>query len=57
MREAFAKFSKDPEVKEEAKKVLMTVEYVSADDCVKVCDYLLNQPENILSEFRKYIKF
>jgi len=57
LRDAFAKVAKDPELRGEAKKVKMGVEYISADDCQKVLDYLLNQPEDIVKEFGKYIKF
>jgi tripartite-type tricarboxylate transporter receptor subunit TctC len=57
LRDAFAKVGKDPELREEAKKIRMEVEYVSADECSKVIDYLLNQPEDIVREFSKHIKF
>jgi len=57
LREAFAKTSKDPELVGEAKKLMMTIEYVSADECLKTMDYILNQPEEIVREFAKFIKF
>jgi tripartite-type tricarboxylate transporter receptor subunit TctC len=57
LKEAFAKVAKDPDLQEESKKIKMTVEYIPADECIKVVDYLLNQPEDIVKEFSKYIKF
>ena len=57
LRDAFAKVTKDPELNEDAKKLMMTIEYTPADECLKVLNYLLNQPEDILKEFGKYITF
>ncbi len=57
LRDAFAKVAKDPELKEEAKKSRMEVSYTSGDECLKVLNYLLNQPSDIVQEFGKYIKF
>ncbi|MDI7258909.1 MAG: tripartite tricarboxylate transporter substrate-binding protein [Thermodesulfobacteriota bacterium] len=56
LREAFAKVAKDPELKEDAKKNKMDIEYVPAEECLKVLNYLLNQPKDIITEFGKYIK-
>jgi tripartite-type tricarboxylate transporter receptor subunit TctC len=57
LKDAFAKAAKDPELKEEAKKNKMEVSYTSGDECLKVLNYLLNQPSDIVQEFGKYIKF
>lgn len=57
LNDAFARATKDPELRADAKKVMMTVEYVPADECMKTLDYLFNQPEEIVKEFSKYIKF
>jgi hypothetical protein len=57
LRDGFAKVCEDSELKEEAKKAMMTVEYLPADECVKVLNYVFNQPEDIIKEFSKYIKF
>ena len=57
LREAFVKFSKDPVVREEARKVMMTVNYMPADECLKILDKLLHQPPDMVKEFSKYIKF
>ena len=57
LRDSFAKVLNDPEVKEEAKKIQMTVHYVPGDECVKMVNYVLNQPNDVVREFNKYIKF
>lgn len=57
LKDAFAKVSKDPGFQEDAQKSMMTVEYVSADECLKVLNFIFNQPSNIVNEFGKYIKF
>lgn len=57
LRDAFAKVAKDPELKEDSKKLMMTVEYIPVDECLKVANYLLSQPEDIVKEFSKYVKF
>lgn len=57
LREAFDKAAKDPEVQAEAKRVKMTVTYVSADEVMKALNDILNQPEENVKEFAKYIKF
>jgi tripartite-type tricarboxylate transporter receptor subunit TctC len=57
LREALVKAVNDPEMKDEAKKLLMTIEYVSAEECLKTLNYVLTQPEDVVKEFAKYIKF
>jgi tripartite-type tricarboxylate transporter receptor subunit TctC len=57
LRDAFAKAAEDPELKEDAKKNMMEVEYTPAAECLKVIDFLLKQPEDIIKEFSKYMKF
>jgi tripartite-type tricarboxylate transporter receptor subunit TctC len=57
LREAFAKVAKDPEMIEDVKKNKMEVEYIPADEIMKVIQNVLNQPENIVTEFSKYVKF
>ncbi|MFB3884867.1 MAG: Bug family tripartite tricarboxylate transporter substrate binding protein [Thermodesulfobacteriota bacterium] len=57
LRYAFAKASKDPELRDEAKKSMMAIEYTSAEECLKVVSFVLNQPEDIVKEFGKYVKF
>lgn len=57
LREAFARAAKDPEVQEDAKKINMEVEYISHEEILKVINFTFNQPEDIVKEFGKYIKF
>lgn len=57
LRTAFAKVAQDPELKEEAKKSMLEVQYVPADECLKVLDFLFKQPDDIIKEFTKYAKF
>ncbi len=57
LRNAFAQMTKDPQTQEEAKKFMMNIQYVSAEECLKVLKEVFNQPEDIVREFAKYIKF
>ncbi len=57
LRDAFGKAAMDPELREEAKKLKIDIRYVPADDCMKSLNYVFKQPENIVKEFGKYIKF
>ena len=56
LRTAFAKASNDPAVLEDARKLLMQVEYVSGDECLKISKHILGQPEKVVREVGKYIK-
>jgi tripartite-type tricarboxylate transporter receptor subunit TctC len=57
MREAFAKAIKDPELVAEAKKANMDLEYMPADEALKIVREVLSQPKDVVDEFGKYIKF
>jgi len=57
LRDGFAKAAKDPELQEDAKKNMMEVQYTSAEDCLKLVTFLVNQPADIINEFSKYVKF
>jgi len=57
LRNAFSNLLKDPAVREDAKKIGMSLEYISGDEALKTMNYLANQPDNIAIEFAKYIKF
>jgi len=57
LREAFAKACQDPELQEMSDKLEMRVEYVSADESIKILKEFFSQPEDIVKEFGKYIKF
>ncbi len=57
LRDAFAKAAKDPELQDECKKVMMEVDYTPSDECLKIVAYVINQPDDVLKEFGKHIKF
>jgi tripartite-type tricarboxylate transporter receptor subunit TctC len=57
LRNAFTRVANDPELKEDAKKVMMNVDYLPSEECLKSVGYLLNQPEDMVKEFNKYFKF
>ena len=57
LRDAFAKVAKDPAALEDARKNMLGLEYVPAQEVQKVLQYLLNQPPDIVKEFGKYVKF
>lgn len=56
LREAFKKVSEDPQFIGEAKKVRRTVNYVSAQDALETANFVLNQPEDVVSEYMRYGK-
>jgi len=57
LREGFEKVAKDPEMIEDARKNNMEVEYIPADEIMKRIQNVFSQPENIVTEFSKYVKF
>ena len=57
LRAAFVKATKDPDVLAMAEKLEMGIEYVPPEECLKILHDLFNQPEDIVKEFGKYIKF
>lgn len=57
LREAFARVIQDPELKEDAKKAMLNFDYVPSDECLRVLGHIFRQPEEIVKEFGKYIKF
>lgn len=56
LRDAFAKMANDPEAQEESKRFMMKVKFTPAEECIKIVNYLFNQPDNVLKEFGKYVK-
>ncbi len=57
LRDGFAKAAKDPDLQAEAQKSRMSIEYFPVDVCMKELNYLFSQPEDIVREFKKYVKF
>jgi len=57
LSQAFKNCVNDADFRKEAEKLKLRVEYVSGEDCLKEVKVVLNQPENIVKEFAKYIQF
>ncbi len=57
LRDAFSKAAKDPELLEQGKKAGMTMDYSNPDECMKIVNFVLDQPEDIVKEFSKYVSF
>lgn len=57
LRDAWAKVLKDAELKEDVKKNMMEVQFVPPEECLKLVNYVLDQPPDIVKEASKYIKF
>jgi tripartite-type tricarboxylate transporter receptor subunit TctC len=57
VREAFAKVARDPELVDEARKAMMEIEYLGGDRTLQIIKEVLAQPQDIVDEFSKYIKF
>ena len=57
LRDAFQGVVRDPEMLKDAEKNMMSIDYVSADETLKVVKELLGQPQDLVKEFNKFIKF
>jgi len=57
LQDAFAKMLSDPQVKADAQKLLMDVNYVAPAETLKIIQELFNQPQDIIQEFAKIVKF
>jgi tripartite-type tricarboxylate transporter receptor subunit TctC len=57
LRKAFADVGKDPAFMKDIKKNRLVYNYASADDILKVVNFVLNQPDNIVEEFGRRVKF
>ncbi len=57
LRDAFGKALQSPELQADAKKRKMDVEYVPPEECLKVMNYIINQPPEVVKELGKYVKF
>jgi tripartite-type tricarboxylate transporter receptor subunit TctC len=57
MRDAFAKVVDDAELVAEGKKAKLDLEYLPGDQAQKILVEVLNQPQDLVAEFSKYIKF
>jgi hypothetical protein len=57
LRDAFQAVARDPEMQADVEKSMMNIEYVPADETLKVVTELLGQPQDLVKEFNKFIKF
>jgi len=58
LRDAFARALKDPEVVTEARtKSMMDVQFVPPEECLRLVNFILNQPEDMVTKIGRYIKF
>jgi tripartite-type tricarboxylate transporter receptor subunit TctC len=57
LRDAFARVTKDKELLAEAGKGKLPIDYVAAEEALKVLREVLNQPQEMAQEITKYIKF
>ncbi|MBP1732216.1 MAG: hypothetical protein H6Q55_2645, partial [Deltaproteobacteria bacterium] len=57
LRESFINVLKDPEMRKDAQKNQMELEYVPPDDILKRIQNVFNQPENVLKTLSKFVKF
>jgi tripartite-type tricarboxylate transporter receptor subunit TctC len=56
LRNAFAKVALDPTLREDAKRLMLSVNYIGPDETLKVLNYVLKQPDSVVKEFRTYMK-
>jgi len=57
LRNAFAQVTKDPAFLAEAERNAMSIEYVTAEETMKILNFILNQPEDVVRDFGKFIRF
>ena len=57
LRDAFSKVLKDKELLADAEKQQLDLKFVPYEECLKVLDIIFNQPDDVVKEFAKYIKF
>jgi tripartite-type tricarboxylate transporter receptor subunit TctC len=57
LRDAMSKALKDPDLQADVKKGQMYAQYVSPEECMKLINFVLNQPPEIAKEASKFIKF
>jgi tripartite-type tricarboxylate transporter receptor subunit TctC len=57
LRDAFAKVEKDPELLQDAAKMMEDVKYVPPEEVLRVLNGLLSQPPEMVREFSRFIKF
>jgi len=56
LREAFGKNNQRSGTEEDAKKSMMELQYIPADECLRVINFSSHQPEDIVKEFSRYME-
>lgn len=57
LSDGFARMADDPQLKEDARKSSMEVQYTPGKEIIKVINSVFNQPPEIIAEFSKHVKF
>lgn len=57
IRNAFAQVTKDPLFLAEADKYGMAIEYVTAEESMKILNFIFSQPDDIVRDFGRFIRF
>lgn len=57
LRDAFAQAMKDPAFLTDAYKYGMSPDYVTAEESMQILSFIFNQPEDVVRDFGKFIKF
>jgi tripartite-type tricarboxylate transporter receptor subunit TctC len=57
LNDAFARMAKDRALQEDGRKMNMDIEFTPAAECLKIVNFSINQPEEIIKEFNKYVGF
>ncbi len=57
IRSAFAKMAKDPALQEEGRRMFMYIDLTDAEECMKIVNFSINQSEDIIKDFNKYVGF
>lgn len=55
LQNAFEKVCNDPELRNEAKRFMIPISYTPAQECLKVMNFVLEQPVDIVNELSKYL--
>jgi len=57
LRDAFKKTVNDPDFLADTQRLQLEVQYISGERCLEAVTQILEQPEDVVKEFEKYVKF
>ncbi len=57
LADGFAKLADDPQMREDARKASMDIQYTPGKEIVKVINSVFNQPKDVIAEFSKHVMF